>query len=308
MSWLRSVNNSPGLSMASYIRGNSQLVNQSLDRLSSGLRVKNPAEDASAYFLANDLGIRQRSTQNVANELEDNIQGLKTGIDALNEVKGLLEKASELANRASNSTDDNLRETLAGEYDNLMTQIGNVVSGFSFNGTNLLNSQQTITLQIDEEATNTLSYTLYDTRVSQLNGLNLGTGSGAGDDYDTATTVATGFGGTGAGDAAEQAAAANFYKAINGTRDDDGEASGLIKLERNISRMANTLLLLEGRQSTLQNKAANYEAAQSALIGVNEAEETTRLTSAQMRQQAGAYYLAQSNAHYSNVQRLLFGM
>jgi flagellin-like hook-associated protein FlgL len=65
--------------------------------------------------------------------------------------------------------------------------------------------------------------------------------------------------------------------------------------------------MLEGRRDTLLNKAANYEAAREALIGVDEATETTVLTSSQMLHQAGAFFLAQANASNSTVAKLLMG-
>lgn len=302
------INKNPSLMLANHLyRYNTQIA-ESLDKLSSGLSVRSPKDNSAAYFLAADYDKRKSNTNFVADSLEDNVQGLKSALDGLNEVKGLLEEAGELANTASNTDDDNLRSSLATEYNDIMSQIGTVVNQFSFNGVNLLSSQQTFTVQIEEDASNTLSYTLFSTNVTAATGLNLGTGSGGGGtNYSSARDATNGFGGTGNGDAAEKAAAANFYAAINGTRPDDSEGSGITQVKRNINRVSTSLLILENRQATLQNKAANYEAAKSALVGLNEAEETTNLTTAQVKQQAGAFFLAQTNSNMSSIQSLIYG-
>ncbi len=296
------IQNNPYFILGEFLRSNQGQLNDSLSKLTSGLRVQSPSDDPGAYFVAQSLTRRAETTRNLASELDDNINALKTARDSLTEIRSLLEQQSELADDAANTDDDTLRAIYADEFDEIKGQIDTLVSSFNFNGDNLLNAAQTFTVQVDENTSDTISYDLFDTTFGNATGLNLG--NDGGDDYSTATGVWEGSGG---GDAAERASAQNFHDAIEGTRPDDSSASGLAQLDRNLARISNTITLLEGRQNSLTNKASNYEAASSALVGVDEAAETTKYTAAEMMQQAGAYFLAQANTHNSFVTGLLFG-
>ncbi|MBF0431940.1 MAG: flagellin [Fibrobacteria bacterium] len=306
--------------LANYIRGNGNKIATSLEKIGSGLRVRSPADDAGAFFIASTLERRKNTTMSVANELSDNIAGLKSGLDALTEIKSKLEDLKDISNRAANSDDADytLRSSLATEYENIVSDINTIVNEFSFNGENLLKDSDggadglmSYTVTIDEEAGDTYTYKLWETSFTDVNGLNLGADATHNySDPDGSVLADKGFAGVapvGTDGATEKANATEFYNALNGTNNDN-EGSGLVQIDRNIQRMSSVISMLEGRQNTLINKAANYESAREALVGVNEATEATTLSALQMKQQAGAYFLAQANTQNSNVAKLIMGM
>jgi len=295
---ISSISHNPYLVIGSQLRLNQSELNKSLLKLTSGLRINSPSDGAGSYFIASELGRRATSTRQIVNELSDNIEALKSSRDVLVEIKDLLDQMSDLADDAAAESNAAVRLTYANEYDEIQGQIDTLVTTSSFNGTNLLSGDNTFTVQVDENTSDTLDYTTLDTVFDSATGLNLGANV---EDYTTATGVWDGVGG--------QALAQNYADSIDeGVRTDaPTESSGLSRINRNINRLSNTINLLEGRQTSLLNKVTNYEAAQSSIVGINEAEEATRYSALQIKQQAGAYFLASANTTNQVVSSLIYG-
>lgn len=290
-------------SLSRIIRTYNRSLESSLERIATGLRVNSPADDIGAYFRAKDLNSLASITGTAASGLEDHVSRLQTAEDALKTIQDILDQMAELALEASTEADNNVRAYMGTEYDEMKASITTIVNTTRYDGALLLNGSfdlnavvsgtagKSVSAQVGEQATDIYSYQILDTRVSQdgtvggdsFRGLNL-------NNTAAATSWATGT----------AAAQASYDELTNSD-------AGTSRIKRNLSRIATGMLVVSGARTNLENKQANYQAASSALVGVDQAAESSRYTSLQIQQQAAASFLAQSNINYGTVVGVLTG-
>ncbi|EJR03835.1 flagellin [Bacillus cereus] len=123
-----------------YMRQNQDKMNTSMNRLSSGKRINNAADDAAGLAIAtrmrsqeNGLGVASRNTQ-------DGISLIRTADSALNSVSNILLRMRDLAVQSANGTNsDNDRAALDKEFGQLVQQIDYISSNTKFNDISVLN-------------------------------------------------------------------------------------------------------------------------------------------------------------------------
>ena len=116
------------------------LLGRTSNRLSTGLKVNKPIDDAAAFFAAqaltnkaSDVSKAQSNITQTSNILETAISGLKSITKLVESIQGTL---SSLAN-ATNAAQSN---SLLADYNRLLTQIDNLANATSYQGINLINS------------------------------------------------------------------------------------------------------------------------------------------------------------------------
>ncbi len=270
--------------LSSYISQYSKDIDKSLERLASGLRVAHPADSSGDYFQAQSLERRATEAQTVERGLQTHLARVQSADGYLDTVSTLLDDMASLAKEASNETDVDLRTSLGKEYDAKYDALKTFIESARYEGEALLTGGydssvgSALSVQIDEDMSDTYTYDILDTSIDTATGLNLAA-------FNTAT----------ADFATSQANAQSYYDALT------VEDRGITRLTRNSNRLATHIGILEGSSRSLTNKVANYQAASSALVGVDDAAESTRLSTLQIRQQAAASFLAQNNLVRSNV-------
>jgi flagellin len=125
------------------------MMSQSMQRLSSGLRINSAADDAAGFAIAqrltgqvNGLGQAQRNAQ-------DGISLVQTADGALNDVQQMLQRIRELAVQYQNgtlSTSD--QSAIQSEVNQLTSEINRVGTTAQFNGISLYSAATTITFQV----------------------------------------------------------------------------------------------------------------------------------------------------------------
>jgi flagellin len=125
-------------------------------RLATGKKVNSALDDPIAFFAAQghtqragDLAIRK-------DEMSEAIQTIKAADNGINAVLDLIASAKSLAQSALSESDAATRATLAGQYDEIMEQIGTMVLDSNYKGTNLLNSDS-LTVTFDESGDSQLT-------------------------------------------------------------------------------------------------------------------------------------------------------
>ncbi len=121
------------------LKTNERLMNKSLLRLSTGLRILNAADDSAGQFIADQLAI-------VSAGLDQGNRNIQTGISALqiaeNSAGQIYNKLKEIyvrAERAANDINDpNARAALQREIDNLIDAIKKIGTDTEYNGIKLL--------------------------------------------------------------------------------------------------------------------------------------------------------------------------
>ena len=110
-------------------------LQNTLQQLSSGSRINSGADDAAGLAIANGLQANVNSLTQSSQNASDGIGLLQTADGALSQVTNLLNRAVTLATQAANGTlNSNQVSSANQEYQNILTEIGNIGSKTNFNG------------------------------------------------------------------------------------------------------------------------------------------------------------------------------
>jgi flagellin-like hook-associated protein FlgL len=122
---------------------------QSMQRLSSGLRINSAADDAAGLAISQKLTAQINGLSQAGRNTQDGISLVQTAEGSLNEVQSMLQRIRELAVQYQNgtlSTSD--RSAINSEVSQLTSEIQRTGTTSQFNNISLLNSTQTITFQV----------------------------------------------------------------------------------------------------------------------------------------------------------------
>jgi len=247
-------------------------LSQSVERLSSGLRVNSAKDDAAGLAISMKLTSQVRSLNQAIRNAQDGISVVQTAEGGMNEIHNILTRMRELAQQASTGTlADGDRTALNNEFADLKSEITRISDTTEFNGLSLLNgtlSGSGVSLQvgINNTANDMISVsgtTFYDIDASSI-GL-------------TTTDVSS----------IDSAANAQSMLTIVDS------AISLVSTRRgNLGGVQNRL------GSTIANlgtAAENLAAANARIIDADFAVETANLTKSQIILQAGIAVLSQAN-------------
>jgi flagellin len=115
-----------------------------LQQLSSGSRIDSGADDPAGLAVSDGLGANEAALTQSSKNATDGIGLLQTADGALSQVTSLLDQAVTLATEASNGTLSASQVSSANqEYQNILTQIGNIGSTTNFNSNSVFTSAAT---------------------------------------------------------------------------------------------------------------------------------------------------------------------
>ena len=256
----------------------SKSLNQSIQRLSSGLRVNGASDDPAGLVISEQMRSKAEGMSQAIKNSNDGVNLIKTAEGALNEVHSLLGQMRTLsvhaANEGVNSADDLAADqaALAAAGDS----IDRIAASTRFNGKVLLDGSYTAqVLQIGEESTDTTTVTIAD-----LSAVGLGVDSGTLD-------VTTAGGGTTAIDAIDLA-----IKTVSTERAKLG---------------ATQKYTLETTINSLSVSEENIRSSESAIRDADMSKEMVAFTRNNIMMQAGTSMLAQANQSSQSVLSLLRG-
>ena len=270
----------------------STAVAQSMQRLSSGLRINSAADDAAGYAISQGLTAQVNGLEKASQNVSDATSMVQTAESALNNVQGMLQRVSELAVQYQNGDLSSQDKTdIQSEVNQLTSEIDRQKGAVQFNGISLLDgtggasSNGAVTFQVGPGATDTLTVTFQNIEGTSGNGLGV---SGSGFTWSNAS------GGGQVFDLSQTNAVSLIQGAIN-----------------NISTMAATLGAVQNRLQYTANAIAttqeNMSSSLSNIQDVNMATEMTKMTQQQVLQQAGTAMLAQANSQPQLVLKLITG-
>ena len=186
--------------------GTSQdLYSRMASRLSTGLRINQPADDTAGMAVSEKLKNQVRGLNQAQRNAQDSVSMLQTAEGALTETHGILARIRELAVQSANDTlTVSDRANLQAEADQLVAEVDRIASSTQFNGITLLNKNSSVSLhnsglgltfQIGANSGNTLGVTLSAVRsqdlgdVQTLNAAHAVTGGAKTIDVGSATAV-----------------------------------------------------------------------------------------------------------------------
>src|SRR5208283_4833160 len=126
-------------------------LNQSMQRLSSGLRINSAADDAAGLAISENMQANIGSMNQAVRNANDGISMTETAEGALNETSNILISMRQLATQASNGTmSSSDLSNIQVEFSALQSEISRISNVTNFNGMNLLNGSLSggTTLQI----------------------------------------------------------------------------------------------------------------------------------------------------------------
>ena len=128
------------------LNGSQALLSQSLDRLSSGLRINSAADDAAGLAISQNFTTQVNGTNQAINNANDAVSEAQTAGGALttivNNLQSIRTLAVESAN-GSNSASD--RQALDQQVQQQIQEITQIASQTSFNGLSVLNGSSGVT-------------------------------------------------------------------------------------------------------------------------------------------------------------------
>jgi flagellin len=268
---------------ASQLNNTQSRLTNSLERISSGLRVNRAADDAAGLTVATRMEADNVSLKQAIRNSNDGISMIQTAEGGLSETYNILVRMRELSVQASNETyNSGDRAQINTEFIQLATEIKRIASTANFNKQNLLSATTKFTLQI---GINNNSDNKLVIRLSQI-----------------AATYS----------ALELNGATNHNIASAGITSMARAASAISVID-NALKLVNTrrafLGAIQNRLETSLNEATSYSenlsASSSQIMDVDYAEESARMTRFQIMQQAGVAALGQAKAIPQSIVSLL---
>jgi flagellin len=261
---LRINTNVGSLNAQRHLQNSTIQFGKSMEKLSSGLRINRAGDDAAGLAISESLKSEIRALDQAARNAADGISLIQTAEGSLDEVSNILLRMKELAEQSLNGTlTDTDRGYLDAEYTALNDEINRISDSASFNGVMLLDGTgSSIVIQVGTGTT-----------VNDQVQVDLS------DDLDT-----TGLGLTvGIGNASDAAAAMDEI---------DGAITTVVSSRGGFGAIQNRL---ETSIRNINMTSENLSAANSRIRDVDVAQETSRMTSFQILQQAGISILSQAN-------------
>lgn len=135
------VNNSASLSAQNNLNKTSMGLRQSLERLSTGLRINRGADGPAALVISEQQRSQIAGLKTAIDNTNKAVSVLQTGEGALNEVNGLLTKIRSLALDSANAgvNDSNALAANQAEIDNILGTIDTIANNTKFGTKALLN-------------------------------------------------------------------------------------------------------------------------------------------------------------------------
>ena len=142
-----------------------------IQRLSSGLRVNNAADDASGFAIANRMDAQVRGMAVATRNANDAISFSQTASGALSQISNNLQRMRELAVQAANGSNSSSDTSLLNqEFSQLQTEVARIQSSTTFNGLSVFNSTDTV-FQIGANNTSNDTVNLQGTALSNTKSL-----------------------------------------------------------------------------------------------------------------------------------------
>lgn len=118
----------------SHLQANDNLVSQSMERLSSGLKLNHSADDSAGMAIASKMRTQIKGLNQANRNASDGVSVVQTAEGALNEVEAMLQRMRELSVQGANGTNsDGEREAITEEIDALKEEIVRIAETTEFN-------------------------------------------------------------------------------------------------------------------------------------------------------------------------------
>jgi len=268
--------NVSSLNTQRHLYNSSVQFNKSMEKLSSGLRINRAGDDAAGLAISEGLKADIRALGQASRNAADGISMVQVAEGSMDEVSNIMLRMKELAEQSANGTlSDTDRGYLDAEFSSLSEEIDRISASSNFNSVSLLDGTGgTVNIQV---------------------GITSGANSVVEVDLSSART------------ASDLGIAAGVDTAVNAN-------TAMSEIDSAIENVATARAAFGAIQNRLETSirnidmtAENLSAANSRIRDVDIAQETSRMTSFQILQQAGVAMLSQANMSTGLAMSLLQG-
>ncbi len=259
-------------------------VTNSLEKLSTGLRINKASDDASGLAIADKLRTQATSINQGISNGNSAVTLLQIADKSMAEQSNILDTIkSKLIQANTDTTSAEGRASIAKDIDKLLEQLDNIGKQTNYNGRQLISNatgnggSSAHNFQVGEKSSDLIKMKTVNANTT---GLSLTT-------LDTNVGTPTSF--TKSMAATAQSAVNKAINTLNGFRGDIGSTQNQV----------------ESAVRNLMTQATNVKAAESIIRDVDYAQESANFNKQNIISQAGSYAISQANAVQQNVLRLL---
>jgi len=263
-----------------------KLMQNSLEKLSTGTRINKAADDASGLAIADKLRTQATSINQGIDNGNSAIALLQIADKSMAEQSKILDTIkAKLIQANTDTTSSAGREAIAKDVSKLLEQLDNIGKQTNYNGRQLISgadgtsSASVHTFQIGEKSSDTIATVSINANTT---GLTL--------------TVLKGQVSAGA--------SANFTKTYAATAQSAVNAA-ITSLNTMRADIGSTQNQVESAVRNLMTQATNVKAAEAIIRDVDYASESANFNKQNIIAQAGTYAISQANSAQQNVLRLL---
>ena len=276
--------NTSSLSAQRQLMGSAKSLDTSFERLSSGLRINSASDDAAGLLISNRLTSQVNGLNQSVRNANDGISLSQTAEGALDETTNMLQRMRTLSIQASNgSNSDKDRAALQQEMSQLSTEINRIASDTTFGGENLLDGTYTGVFQVGADSNQTISFNLTDGGINNTIDYAGNGGFTMSGLSSSATTAQVSVSTASISTVTNAQSMIDILDTMISAVDSKRAELGAVQ-----NRFGSTI-------SNLSNITENVSSARSRVRDADFAEETAKLTSSQILQQASSSILAQAN-------------
>jgi flagellin len=262
-------------------------LNNSLEKLSTGLRINKASDDASGLAIADKLRTQASSVNQAVDNSNSAVAMMQIADKAMGEQSNILDIIKQKLIQASTATTSaEGREAIRKDISKLASQFDNIASQTNYNGIFLLQAGQANqggaaeqTFQIGGEP---------ETTISIAAGVQ---SNSTGEGFETLANI------IGLAENGLTADTARSYM--------DGIDTSLNKLNTFRAEFGSSQIQLESATRNLMTQETNIKAAESVIRDVDYAAESASFSQQNIISQAGTYAASQANTVQQNVLRLL---
>jgi flagellin len=273
------LNNIPSLAAQNQLAITGADLQKTLFRLASGSRINSGADDAAGLAIADGLHANATALTQSARNANDGIGVLQVADGALGQITSLLDRAVTLATESSTDTVQGTgaagdqRGALDGEYQAILTEIGNIGSATNYNGQAVFGGT--------------------------IANIHMTDGSGGDVDVDVSTALAALTTTSLALNGGDLKSATNAQTALTAINAAIGTVASL---RGNAGALINQL---QAATNVMNNQVQNLTSAEDGIRAADMGQEVANLTKYSILNQTGISALAQANNMQQSVLKLL---
>ncbi len=145
-------------------------LQQSMERLSSGLRINSAKDDAAGLAISDRMTSQIKGLNQAARNANDGISMAQTAEGALQEATNILQRLRELAIQSANDTNSSSdRQSLQAEVNQLKQEITRIAETTTFNDRNILDGTlNNAQFQVGANANETISFSIASSKADSL--------------------------------------------------------------------------------------------------------------------------------------------